>query len=131
MKNWIQRMMAGRYGVDQLSNAIFILSIIVILASILLENSILNTVGIVMLLVGYLRMFSRNINSRYTENQKFTNFYKSIFSKYIGYNRQLGSMWKYKYFKCPNCNQRLRVPKGKGRLNVKCPKCKNSFVRRT
>jgi hypothetical protein len=131
MKNWIQRMMAGRYGVDQLSNAIFIMSIIVILASILLESSILNTVGIVMLIVGYMRMFSRNINSRYTENQKFMNFYKSIFGKYKGYNSQLGSMWKYKYFKCPNCNQRLRVPKGKGRLNVKCPKCKNSFVRRT
>ena len=131
MKNWFQKMMAGRYGVDQLSNAMFILSISVILGSILLESSVLNTVGIVLLLVGYLRMFSKNINSRYKENQKFMNFHKSIFGRFKGYNSQMGSMWKYKYFKCPNCNQRLRVPKGKGRLNVKCPKCKNSFVRRT
>ncbi len=37
----------------------------------------------------------------------------------------------YKYYKCPKCKTELRVPKGKGKIKIKCPKCQEQFIKRT
>ena len=71
MKNWLQKFMRGRYGVDKLSNAMILLALAFILASILLKYEILNTLGFVIILLAYYRIFSRNIQKRYLENQKY------------------------------------------------------------
>ncbi|MDX9917399.1 MAG: hypothetical protein RBT15_05210 [Gudongella sp.] len=130
MKNWLIKLMRGRYGVDKLSNVIFTLSVILILLSILLKNSVLNTLGIVALLIGYFRMFSRNINARYRENMKFMEFYNKLTGKVAFFKKKTVERGQYKYFKCPSCGQQLRVPRGKGRVNITCPKCKTSFIRK-
>lgn len=131
MRNWIQKFMRGRYGVDQLSNFMVTTSVVLILASILTGYSILNTAGLVILGLSYFRIFSRDINRRYTENQKFLKSYQPIKDKVFKFKKRASSSKDYKYFKCPNCGQELRVPRRKGRVNIKCPKCKTSFVRRT
>lgn len=130
MKNWIEKFMIGRYGLDQLSNAMFTSSIAVILGSILLKSSALNTVGIVILLLGYLRMFSKNTSARYRENQKFLGLFGNLKKKTAGYKETAKNRSQYKYFKCPSCGQKLRVPRGKGRVSINCPKCRNTFIRK-
>ncbi len=131
MKNWLQKLMSGRNGMDQLSNFMVITSVILILASILTSYTILNTAGLVVLGLSYFRMFSRDINKRYMENQKFLKSYQPIKNKVFRLKNKAKNSKDFKYFKCPNCEQELRVPRKKGRVNIKCPKCKTSFVRRT
>ncbi|NMA48596.1 MAG: hypothetical protein GX947_02310, partial [Tissierellia bacterium] len=70
MKNWLQKFMVGRYGVDKLSNAMIMLALAFILASIFTKYAILNTIGFVIIIIAYFRIFSRNIPKRYSENQK-------------------------------------------------------------
>lgn len=130
MKNWIQRFMIGRYGLDQLSNAMFTSSIAVILGSILFKSSVLNTVGIIILMLGYLRIFSKNTSARYRENQKFLGLFGRLRSKAAGYKETAKTRSQFKYFKCPGCGQKLRVPRGKGRVSINCPKCRNTFIRK-
>ena len=131
MRNWLQRFMRGRYGVDQLSNFMVTIGVILILVSILTKYSILNTAGLVVIGLSYFRIFSRDINRRYTENQKFLKSYQPIRNKLFKFKNRAKDSKDFKYFKCPNCGQELRVPRKKGRVNIKCPKCQTSFVRRT
>lgn len=123
--------MIGRYGVDQLSNFMVTLSVILILASMFTKWTMLNTFGLILIALGYFRIFSKDINKRYLENQKFLQSYYPIRNKFNKLRKKASGSKDFKYFKCPNCGQELRVPRGKGRVNVNCPKCKNSFVRRT
>ena len=123
--------MRGRYGVDQLSNFMVTIGVILILVSILTKYSILNTAGLVVIGLSYFRIFSRDINRRYTENQKFLKSYQPIRNKLFKFKNRAKDSKDFKYFKCPNCGQELRVPRKKGRVNIKCPKCQTSFVRRT
>jgi len=131
MKDWLQKFMRGRYGVDQLSNFMVTIGVILILVSILTSYSILNTAGLVVIGLSYFRIFSRDVNRRYMENQKFLKSYLPIKNKLFKFKNRAKSSKDYKYFKCPNCGQELRVPRKKGRVNIKCPKCQTSFVRRT
>ena len=131
MRNWLQKFMRGRYGVDQLSNFMVTIGVILILASILTSYSILNTAGLVVIGLSYFRIFSRDINKRYRENQKFLKSYQPIKNKLFRLKNRARNSKDYKYFKCPNCGQEMRVPRKKGRVNIKCPKCSISFVRRT
>ncbi|WP_422487091.1 hypothetical protein [Gudongella sp. DL1XJH-153] len=131
MKNWLQKFMRGRYGVDQLSNFMVVISVTLILASILTSYTILNTAGLVVLGLGYFRIFSRDINKRYSENQRFMKSFQPIKNKVLRFKNKAKNSKDFKYFKCPNCGQKLRVPRKKGRVDIKCPKCKTSFVRRT
>ena len=65
------------------------------------------------------RMFSRNIPARRRENQRFVNFLNRLKDR------------DNRYFNCPQCHQMVRVPKGKGKINIRCPKCGNKFIKKT
>ncbi len=131
MKNWLQKFMRGRYGVDKLSNAMILLALAFILASILLKYEILNTLGFVIILLAYYRIFSRNIQKRYLENQKYLQIFSPIRGKINKLTNKAKNSKDYKYFKCPQCGKEMRVPKKKGKVNIKCPQCGNTFTRRT
>ncbi|MDY0236880.1 MAG: hypothetical protein RBR71_12705 [Gudongella sp.] len=131
MKKWLQKIMMGRYGVDKLSNAMIMFALAFILASILTKYTILNTIGLVIIIIAYFRIFSRDIPKRYKENQKFLAWFNPIKGKFNKLKNKLRNSKDYKYFKCPQCGKEMRVPRKKGRVNIKCPNCGNSFTRRT
>lgn len=124
--------MYGRYGTDQLN--LFLLCVTVALS---LINSILTAVfrnspvyimGINPILylsmLGVLgftvfRSLSRNIYARQKENRRFNQFWTRLKDH------------KNRYYHCPNCKQLIRVPKGKGKINIRCPKCGEKFIRKT
>jgi len=127
--NWLKKIMYGRYGADHLSRALLVLSfILIIMAGLLPRNlSSLEAIGYIPTLVCIFRIFSKNIYKRQQENYKYLKLEHSA-TRWIKQklNRAKDSK-THKYFTCPDCKQKLRVPRGQGKISVTCPKCKKSF----
>ena len=127
--NWLKKFMYGRYGADQLSRALIILSfILIIILGFLPSNlSSLVVIGYIPTVICIFRIFSKNIFKRKQENYKYLKWESSVtkWSKQK-LNRAKDSK-THKYFTCPDCKQKLRVPRGQGKISVTCPKCKKSF----
>lgn len=131
-----RRFLIGRYGNDQLNFFIMMLSLIVGITGIFLNgiaNLILSILQLSLLAVWCMRAFSRNYNSRARENQSFLRFWMSVKKKFKGISSFFSRLSdrKHKYFKCVNCKSRLRVPRGRGRITVTCPRCKHKFDKKS
>ena len=79
----------------------------------------------------YFRMFSRNISRRSAENQKYMKIHYKFMSKFNKIRARIKDSKTHRIFKCPSCGQKIRVPKGKGRISIKCPKCRIEFIKKT
>lgn len=138
--------MSGRNGVDEFSRFLNFLSLILLIISIFIPwqvpRYILWVLGVGIMVYSYFRIFSRNYNARSKENQWFCSITRRNKGGYNGYgqsnyssytNEQKKAMDKktHKIFKCPNCAQKIRVPKHKGKICISCPRCRNEFIKRT
>jgi len=102
--------------------------VMIILANIF-DSGIFSMLSWVCLIYAYFRMFSRNVYKRSAENQKFlekTSGIRNWFYKQKSINAQRKT---HRIFKCPTCRQKIRVPKGKGRIEIRCPKCNTKFIK--
>lgn len=129
--NWLKKAMVGRYGVDQLSQGMILISVVTVTISMLTNFKVTSYIGMVILIISYFRMFSRNINKRQQENLSFLKWWNPIVSKVVGLKNRVTYSKTHKFFKCPQCKKTLKVPKGKGRINITCPDCKTKFENRT
>ena len=127
LKNGVRNFMIGRNGADQLSLAMLIAGIVLSLLTSVTRIAIFNILGLIVLLLTIFRMFSRNLEKRRAENQKFVNFRANFGTNAKQMMNRLKNMKKYKYFKCPQCGARLRLPRKVGEVTVTCGKCKNQF----
>lgn len=123
--------MAGRYGVDQLSKVLLIISLVLLVISMFTHWGILYVLALVALIYTYFRMFSRNIAKRSAENQAYMNFRYGLSVKRDKAKRRHEQRKIYRFYKCPNCKQEVRVPRGKGKICITCPKCRTEFVRKS
>lgn len=126
-KDGVRNFMIGRNGADQLSMAMLIAGIVLSLLTSITKLAIFNLLGLVILVLTIFRMFSRNLEKRRAENQKFVNFRANFGTNAKQLMNRLKNMKKYKYFKCPQCGARLRLPRKVGEVTVTCGKCKNQF----
>ena len=122
MQRWKEsfaRFMYGRYGPDQLNNALLILGVALAVVGMLFSLPVLTVLSYLPLGYCLYRMFSRNVNRRRLENQK--------------YMQQLNRLRdrNSRYYSCPRCHQTVRVPRGRGKINIHCPKCGNQFIKKT
>lgn len=130
MRDWFRRLMMGRYGVDQLTWVLLALSLLLSLCGSIFRSNVLGVLCWAVLVVCYLRIFSRNIYARQQENQKLLQFWwklKNGRSKRPSREQRKN----FKVFSCPTCKQKLRVPRGKGKISISCPKCGRSFIKKT
>lgn len=131
-----QRMMYGRYGQDQLGIFCFAAYVVVWLISMFLRGTrialVLNVIEVMLVAAYFFRFFSRNIYKRQMENQKFLkvwNRVKNFFKFYqLRYRERNGVK---KLYRCPKCRQVIRVPKGRGKIAITCPKCRFEFIKKT
>ena len=134
MKERFQRFMYGRYGADELSKVMVWGVLVCFIVTIFTSgwvDTLFNVLGWVLLIFGYFRMFSKNHSKRWAENQKFLSLKYQILGKV---NRQKGYQAQkktHRIYKCPGCGQKIRVPKGKGKIEISCPKCRTAFIKRT
>lgn len=127
----LREIMYGRYGTDQLSKALLLIGVILALIGQLTKKPLFSFISYVPLLISIYRMFSKDISNRSMENYKFTMYLSTAYSRYKKMQKQFKERKTHKYYKCPNCKTELRLPKGKGKIIITCPKCKDKFEKRT
>jgi len=131
MREKFARFMMGRYGVDALSRTLTAISMILLIVSLFGGPGLLYYFALILLVVSYARMFSRNIPKRYRENQLFlekTGGVRRFFRVRKSHFDQRGV---YRFYHCPQCHQSIRVPKGRGRIAITCPKCGLEFIKKS
>lgn len=131
MREKFQRFMIGRYGTDQFNRFMSIVALIFLIVSIFIRGNILYLLAIVLIGITYFRAFSKNGNKRYEENCLYLKYSAKIrwfFQKQKNYLKQSK---EYHIYTCPSCKQKIRIPRGKGKINITCPKCKTEFVKRS
>ena len=122
-RGWLQRFMAGRYGPDKLNSFLLWTAVILMVIGLFIPSA---KVKLILMAVYYtlwgwsiFRMLSRNTYRRYRENRRFLLLIDRFRDR------------QHRYFDCPSCRQSVRVPRGKGKIAITCPKCREKFVRRT
>lgn len=131
MKEKLQQFMMGRYGVDDLSRFCLYVLIGLMILNLFIHSSFVSLLLIAGLVWIYFRMFSKNHSKRYDENTRFL----ELREKAAGWFRKEKSIANqrktYRIYTCPGCKQKIRIPKGKGKVEVTCPKCSTSFIKKS
>ena len=131
MGRWLQEKMRGRYGADELNRFMIGAALVMTVVNLFFRNGIVSTLSFLMLVLCYMRIFSRNYAKRREENFRFMKLWNPVQYKW----KQAKMKWKdrriNKYYKCPKCSKMIRVPKGKGKICITCPMCKEEFIKRT
>ena len=119
----LRNFMAGRYGNDHLNMALLSVGVVCSLLSMFIRvagvNMLLTVISYGFLGLVIFRSLSRNTYKRYQENRKFLQFFDRLKDR------------EHRYFDCPKCRQVVRVPRGKGKISITCPKCREKFIRKT
>ncbi len=126
----LQRFMYGRNGVDLLSRDLNILGLIFMVADLFLHSYVLYVLGLVCFFIAVFRSLSRNIAKRAAENSRYFNMRNRVKNWFVAKRQEFVDRKVYRYFRCATCNQRLRVPKGRGKIEITCPKCKSRFIKK-
>ncbi|MGE9882450.1 hypothetical protein [Blautia obeum] len=131
MKEKLMRFMYGRNGVDSLGKFVLVISIIVMLLAGWTDSLILSYLSWIGIIYLYFRMFSRNIYKRSSENQWYLNKTYKIRTFFYRQKNLLLQRKTHHIYKCPTCRQKIRVPRGKGRIEIRCPKCNTRFIKKS
>ena len=123
IKQGFSRFMAGRYGTDKLNTLILAAGAILCILGLLIPFPIVKTVVTILsytlMIWAIFRCLSRKTYKRYQENRKYLQLLERL------------KDWDHRYFDCPRCRQQVRVPSGKGKISITCPKCKEKFIKKT
>lgn len=126
-----QKFMYGRNGVDQLTVFTLLVGLIITILASVFRVSWLRIFYHLSVLVALYRMFSRNLNKRRLENQLFLRKLRRWTSWFRIQRKIVDERKTHKHFQCPNCKQRLRVPRGRGKITISCSKCGEKFSRKS
>lgn len=111
--------MVGRYGSDKLNVFLLGVGVVLCLVGSFSKLYLLGLIAYVPLIWAIFRMYSRNIVKRQQENRRFLQMFARLQDR------------QNRYFACPRCRQRVRVPRGKGKIMIKCPACGERFAKKT
>ena len=93
--------------------------------------SLFTWLGLVLLILCYYRSLSRNISKRTEENYRYYTLKDRVDGKFRGLKDQWANRKLYHYYRCPKCRQKLRVPRGRGRIQISCPRCGTQFIKKS
>ncbi|WP_434311504.1 hypothetical protein [Hominifimenecus sp. rT4P-3] len=130
MKERFRQFMMGRYGADQLSRFIMGCGIVTLILYMILRGRLWYWLTLVLLVWNYYRVLSRDHNKRYRENLKYLELRRKVTGIFRG-TRTSAQDKNFRIYHCPSCHQKVRVPRGKGKISITCPKCRCEFIKRT
>ena len=135
MKEKLMRFMQGRYGVDPFCKFLLIAGLVVVFLSAVLGGSvvgmILYVIGWILIIYCYFRMFSRNISARFKENERYMGYRFRVSEAFKKWKFKAEQARKYHIYKCPSCGQKIRIPRGHGKVSIHCPKCHTDFIKKS
>lgn len=127
--------MQGRYGADHLSNFLMVVSMVLMIIGFITRNDIailiLFFLAMIILAFSYFRIFSKNHYKRYAENEKYLKFHNKVKGLFSKNSRKVKQKKQYRIYTCPGCSVKIRIPRGKGKIMITCPKCKTEFMRKS
>lgn len=129
LRERMQRFMYGRYGMDGLGQCLMWTAVVCMILSWFFIPGLFSTLALLLLIWGYYRMLSRNTQKRYQENctyYRYVNIVKDFFKRQKSYMQQRKT---HHIYKCPQCKQKIRIPKGKGKVAIRCKRCGTEFIK--
>ena len=133
MKDFLYRFFQGRYGAygtDRMTRVLLILAAIFLVVSFVTPLGFLYYIAFIILFYCYFRMFSKNIPARYRENEAFVKYTDKFISFFKNFGKNISNKKAFHIYKCPGCGQKIRIPRGRGKIIVTCPKCGKEFMKR-
>ncbi len=130
MMEKLSRFMTGRYGIDQFNVALVIVSVIISFVTNLINIPFLSLISLAIVGYAFYRSLSKNISHRQKENNSFLKVWTPVQKWFKIKTKAFKERDSYKYFKCPNCRQQLRAPKGRGKIKITCQKCHKEFTKK-
>lgn len=131
MKEKVIRFMQGRYGADSFTKFIMMAAIASTVLSLFIGKHFFYALAIGLLLYSYFRIFSKNFNQRYKENQCYLKYANRLTGLWSRTKVKIVQRKHYHIYKCPKCQQKIRIPRGKGKIAITCPKCREEFQKRS
>ncbi|MCM1179047.1 MAG: zinc-ribbon domain-containing protein [Clostridium sp.] len=133
----IQAGMKNRCGLDELNNLLMLIGFVFVVAALFTQKWILTLIGALFIVLCYLRVFSKNLDKRRNENAVYMKYMGNVV-RFVEYLLLCVKMKgksvldkEYAYFVCSQCKQVIRVPKGKNKVSIRCPKCSHTFIKTT
>lgn len=131
MKEKFMKFMQGRYGADQLYKALVIGGAVLVILSNVIFQRLFLTLGWLLIILAFFRAFSKDHSSRYAENQKYLEFVGRLRGKWGKQKYMMEQRKDYHIYTCPECKQKIRIPRGKGKIEISCPKCHTKFIKKS
>ena len=131
MEEKIRKFLIGRNGPDLLSRDVYTAVLILLVIELFVRSGWLYYAGLIMIGYSMFRVLSRNIYRRQEENRAYRQRKEKAAGRVLLMKRQWKERHTHRYYRCPNCHNMLRVPKGKGRIDIHCPQCGTTFEKRT
>lgn len=131
MKEKLIRFMYGRYGTDSFNRFLLVMWFVLVLLTRFRGLAFLSIFTWPLLIYCYYRMFSRNIYKRAAENQAFLKHTAKLRTIWHREKNLLAQRKTHHIYRCPSCKQKIRIPKGKGKIEIRCPKCNTTFIKRS
>ncbi len=122
IRSWMMRFMAGRYGGDQLNILLIAFYVILYVVYLFTRMVIFELLALILIIMSLYRSLSRDLDRRRGENARFLQVVRPIARRWNTFRSRTHDR-EHRYFKCPNCGQQMRVPRGKGRITVHCRSC--------
>lgn len=127
----LERFMIGRYGVDSFSRFLNGCILVLLVMQMFIPRSGIYFLTLLLLFYNYFRIFSKNIPARFRENEYFLRLQFRFDLKLKNWKASLTEIKKYHIYRCPGCGQKLRIPRGRGKIQIRCPKCHTEFIKRS
>lgn len=129
--NWFRKLLYGRYGSDTLGRVMLFASLGAIVLEMLTEWWIFYFATLLLLIVSYFRIFSKNISARQRENEMFLRWWYPLKKKLYSKGGEIKDQKTHVHCKCSACGQKIRVPRGRGKISITCPNCGHAFLKKT
>ena len=119
----------GAYGTDRFTRFLIVVFLVVFVVTSFTKTKADQIFPTAIIVYTYFRILSRNIPARDRENELYTRFASRALSRVSKLGITLNDRRANHIYKCPSCGQKIRIPRGRGRIMVRCPKCAAEFLK--
>lgn len=123
----LSNLLQGRNGSDELGICLLVVALVLVVLNIFVHTIVLSVIALALMIYAWWRMLSKNLEARENENGVFCEFLGPLRPWVRNPATAMKEARAYKHLKCPECGQRVRVPRGKGKIRVRCPQCHEKF----